>query len=275
MKLRAGLLALAVLACGVSAPAQEKPTATPTATPAATPAAVAFVNVNVIPMDRERVLEDQTVVVRGGRIAEVGPAARVKVPAGAVRVDARGKYLMPGLAEMHGHLPHPQMPEAVQRGFLTLFVANGVTTVRGMFGFPTHVALRDRVAKGELLGPRLYVASPPIMGQTAPDPETAARLVREHKAAGFDLLKIHEGLSLASYDAMVKTAREVGIRFGGHVPDDVGLAHALETGMSSVEHMDGFVEALEADDSPIRNADPQTRGAQLHLYLDEKKLPAE
>jgi len=58
------------------------------------------------------------------------------------------------------------------------------------------------------------------------------------------------------------------------VPDDVGLAHALETGMSSVEHMDGFVEALEADDSPIRNADPQTRGAKLHLYLDEAKIPA-
>ena len=74
--------------------------------PADTPP-VAFVNVTVVPMDRDGAVADQTVIVRGGVITEVGPAARVRVPAGALRVDGRGKYLMPGLAEMHGHLPNP------------------------------------------------------------------------------------------------------------------------------------------------------------------------
>jgi imidazolonepropionase-like amidohydrolase len=125
---------------------------------------VAFINVSVAPMDRERVIENQTVIIRDGRIAEIGPAAKVKVPAGAQRIDATGKYLMPGLAEMHGHLPHPNQGETVANSFLTLFVANGVTTVRGMFGFPNHPALRARIAKGEVFGPRLYAASPALNG---------------------------------------------------------------------------------------------------------------
>ncbi|MEW6212638.1 MAG: amidohydrolase, partial [Acidobacteriota bacterium] len=105
---------------------------------------VAFIHVNVVPMDSERIIENQTVIIRDGRIAEIGPSAKVKIPRDALRIEARGKYLMPGLAEMHGHLPNPNQGEAVTQSFLTLFVANGVTTVRGMFGFPNHPALRDR-----------------------------------------------------------------------------------------------------------------------------------
>jgi imidazolonepropionase-like amidohydrolase len=74
---------------------------------------VAFTDVAVIPMDRERVLEGQTVLVRNGRIEAVGPAGAVRVPAGATRVDGRGKYLMPGIAEMHAHVPGEQNPQAV------------------------------------------------------------------------------------------------------------------------------------------------------------------
>jgi imidazolonepropionase-like amidohydrolase len=234
---------------------------------------VVFVDVSVVPMDRERVLEHQTVVVRGGRIAEIGPSAKVKPPSDAVVVEGRGKFLMPGLAEMHGHLPHPSQGEPVTKAFLTLFVANGVTTVRGMFGFPNHVALRDSVARRETFGPRLFVSSPALSGQSVPDPETGRRLVREHKQAGFDFLKVHEGLSKTSYDAIVATAKEVGIRFGGHIPDAVGLDGALAARQSSIEHLDGYLEALEADDSPIKNADPQTRAAKILDYLDERKIP--
>ena len=115
-------------------------------------------------------------------------------------IQAKGKYLMPGLAEMHGHLPHPNLGEQVANSFLLLFVANGVTTVRGMFGFPNHPALRDRLSRGELLGPRLYVAGPALSGQSVKSPEEGEQKVREYKQAGFDLLKIHEGLSVAAYD---------------------------------------------------------------------------
>jgi len=224
-------------------------------------------------MDRERVLEDQTVIVRDGRIAEIGVANKVKIPESAQRIEARGKYLMPGIAEMHGHLPHPNQGEKVANSFLILFTANGVTTVRGMYGFPNHPAIREKIAKGELLGPRLYVASPALHGNAVKSPEDGERLVREYKAAGFDLLKIHEGLSKQTYDRIVAVAKELGIPYGGHVPDDVGLLHALKSGQASIEHIDGYVEAMEADGSPIKNADPQTRGQKLHEYLDERKIP--
>src|SRR5229473_3064813 len=95
---------------------------------------VVFENVNVIPMDRQRVLERQTVIVRDGRIAEIGPARKVKAPDGALRVDGSGRYLMPGLAEMHGHLPPPNTPREAVENLLFLYLANGVTTVRGMLG---------------------------------------------------------------------------------------------------------------------------------------------
>jgi imidazolonepropionase-like amidohydrolase len=235
---------------------------------------VAFVGVNVVPMDRERVIENQTVIVRDGRIAEIAPASKLKAPAGALVIEAKGKYLMPGLAEMHGHLPHPNLGEQVANSFLLLFVANGITTVRGMFGFPNHPALRDKINRGEVLGPRLYVAGPAMTGQSVKSVEDAEQKVREYKQAGFDLLKIHEGLTLAEYDAIVALAGKLGMPFGGHVPDDVGLLHALKSKQSSVEHLDGYVEAMEADDSPIRNADPTTRAQKLVYNLDERKIPS-
>jgi imidazolonepropionase-like amidohydrolase len=235
---------------------------------------VAFVGANVAPMDRERILENQTVIVRDGRIAELGPADKIKVPAGAFVIQAKGKYLMPGLAEMHGHLPHPNLGEQVANSFLLLFIANGVTTVRGMFGFPNHPALRDKINNGEILGPKLYVAGPALSGQSVTSVEDAEQKVRDYKKAGFDLLKIHEGLTLAEYDRIVAVANELGMPFGGHIPNDVGLLHALKSKQSSVEHLDGYVEALEADDSPIRNADAMTRAQKLVYNLDERKIPS-
>ena len=121
--------------------------------PASIPAqqgTVAFVNVNVVPMDRERVLQNQTVVVQNGRISALGPAASTAIPSGALRVDGRGKYLMPGLTEMHGHITagnNVYSPENV----LFLYIAGGATTVRGMQGQPAHLPLRQRVESGELV----------------------------------------------------------------------------------------------------------------------------
>ncbi|MGH7537546.1 MAG: amidohydrolase family protein, partial [Gemmatimonadales bacterium] len=215
---------------------------------AAQDGAVAFTHVAVIPMDRERVLEDQTVVVRDGRIAELGPAGTTPVPAGALRVDGRGKYLIPGLAEMHAHVPSPQAEAQLGAGFtehvLFLYLANGVTTIRGMLGHPAHLALRERMARGDLLGPTLYTSGPSFNGNSAPDPETARRMVREQQAAGYDFLKIHPGLSRETFDALAKTADSVGIRFAGHVPAAVGLERALAARYASIDHLDGYVEQL-------------------------------
>ena len=210
---------------------------------------VAFANVTVLPMDREGVLADQTVVVRDGRIAEVGPAARVRVPAGALRVDGRGRYLMPGLAEMHGHLPNPNAGAAITETVLFLYVANGVTVVRGMQGNTDHLDLKRRVAAGEVLGPRLFVPGPQLSGNSVPTADSGRRLVEAQQAAGFDHVKIQEGLARDVYDTIVATAKRVGIAFAGHVPNAVGVPHALASGQKSIDHLDNYVETVGGPDS--------------------------
>lgn len=213
--------------------------------PAVPPQAVtAFVNVTVIPMDRDRTIPGQTVIVRDGKIAAIGPVASTAVPNGAQRVDGAGKFLMPGLAEMHGHVTAQPGPLANTTMFL--YVANGVTTVRGMQGSPYHTTLREHVNRGEMIGPRFYPAGPQ-MGQNVRTPAIADSVVRAQKAAGFDLVKIQEGMPRASYDATVATARAINMPFGGHIPDDVGLWHALAMKQGTIDHLDNFMEAITPD----------------------------
>jgi imidazolonepropionase-like amidohydrolase len=228
-------------------PAIFKPTFTARAVEA--DSVVAFVDVRVIPMNRDGVLDHQTVIVRDGRIAQIGPAAQVKAPRGAITVDGRGKYLMPGFSEMHGHLPSPNAGPELTENVLFLYVANGVTTVRGMQGSLPHLELKARIARGELLGPRLWVPGPPLSGNSAPTPEAGRRAVEEQQASGFDHLKIQEGLSRETYDTIVATAKRLGMRFAGHVPDAVGVYHVLESGQASIDHLDNYVETVGGPDS--------------------------
>ena len=203
----------------------------------------AIVGVTVIPMDREQTLPDHTVLLRDGRIAAVTPAGEASIPEGAERVSGAGRFLIPGLAEWHGHLPggsaSPQRVEEV----LMLYAANGVTVVRGMQGHPSQLALRERIAAGEIVGPRLLVGSPALGGRVE-SPEEARRLVAEYAEAGFDLLKVHEGFAPEVYAAVVAAAGERGIPFAGHVADRVGLFDALAAGQDTVDHLDNFVETL-------------------------------
>ena len=214
-------------------------------------ASIAFVDVTVIPMDSERVLPGQTVLVGGDRIVRVGPSATVTVPDGAVRIDGRGKFLIPGLGEMHGHNPPVGSSQEYIENTYFLFLANGVTTVRGMLGWPGQLELRDKVHKREILGPSLYLAGPSFSGGAVQNPAAAEARVRQQKAEGWDLLKVHPGLSRASYDAMARTAHELGMRFAGHVPADVGLIHAIERRQESIDHVDGYIELLQADSAPV------------------------
>jgi Amidohydrolase family len=235
-------------------------------------ASLAFVNVSVVPMDRETVLPRHTVVVRGDRIVRMGPSAEVKAPAGAVVVDGTGKFLMPGLAEMHGHLTGGN--DALNERILLLNVARGITTVRGMLGHPSHLALRERVRKGELLGPTIYTSGPSLNGTTVPDAAAAERLVAEQKAAGYDFLKIHPGILRGPFDALAAAAGKAGIGFAGHVPIDVGLHRALEARYRSIDHLDGYVEALLREGAPVDPKQPGFFGFNFVGHLDESKLPA-
>ena len=238
-----------------------------------TDAVTAFVDVTVIPMDRERRLPGQTVVVRGDRIVEIGPAARVKVPEGATRVEGKGRFLMPGLAEMHAHIPGGQASDSAVERTLFLYVAGGLTTVRGMLGHPRHLELRARAARGELLSPTIYAGGPSLNGNSIPDPAAAERAAVEQKEAGYDLLKIHPGVSRAAFDALVASARRVGIPFAGHVPEDVGIHRAIEAEYASIEHLDGYVEAMLREGAPVRADESAFFGLNLGEHLDESKLP--
>jgi imidazolonepropionase-like amidohydrolase len=237
-------------------------------------ATYAFTNVNVVPMDSDRVLADQTVVVQAGRITAVGPAASVRVPAGAVRIEGRGRYLLPGLAEMHGHIPGGASA-ALAEDVLFLYVAAGATTVRGMQGHPSQLELKRRVEAGELLGPRMWLAAPPLSGgaNSAATPENAERLVRAAKDAGFDLLKVHEGIPAESYAAIVRTAREVGLPWGGHVSEYVGVAGALAARQSTIDHIDDYLDAMQPPGSPALAASGAERVRLLPLHADESRIP--
>lgn len=214
----------------------------------AEPGTIAFTNVDVIPMDREGVVAGQTVIVVDGVITEMGPADEIDVGDGATIIEGDGRYLMPGLAEMHAHVPSSQdPPREVVEDILFLYVANGITTIRGMLGSAYQIPLADEIERGEVLGPTLYVAAPSLNGNTAPTPEAAEQLIREHHAAGYDLQKIHPGVPLEAWDRMVEVAAELDFTFGGHVPADVGLVHAIETGMSTVDHLDGYVQAVAGE----------------------------
>jgi len=228
----------------------------------------AFIDVTVLPMDAERVLAHHTVLVSGDRIVAVGPNATVKIPADAQRIEGTGKFLMPGLGEMHGHNPPLGSASAYIENVYFLFVANGVTTVRGMLGWPGQLELRDQVKAGTLTGPTLYLAGPSFSGGGANavlSPSAAAARVRQQKTEGWDLLKVHPGVKREVYDAMAKTADEVGIRFAGHIPADVGLVHAIERRQETVDHLDGYIEHLGADTGPV---DPAQLAAIVKLTHD-------
>ena len=181
----------------------------------------------------------------------MGPAEEADIPDGAVIVDGEGKYLLPGLAEMHGHIPPPTETEEFIESVLFMYVANGITTVRGMQGRDGQLELRERARKGELIAPNLYLAGPAFSGNTIESPEQAVERVRTQHGEGWDLLKVQTGLSVDEYDAMANTANELGIRFGGHVPAEVGIEHAIEMGQETFDHLDGYMTYLDGATEPV------------------------
>src|SRR5262245_56226238 len=120
-----------------------------------------------------------------------------------------------------------------------------------MIGGPRDLRVREEVARGARLGPRIFTAGPSINGNSVPDARAGGRTVTEQRAAGYDLLKIYPGVPRAAFDEVARTARAEGIPFAGHIPADVGLVRALMSGIRTVEHLDGYVEALQKDGTAV------------------------
>jgi imidazolonepropionase-like amidohydrolase len=240
-KLLIALLAVLILAV---APAAQAPTSQPAAP-------LLLTHVNVVDVVAGTVQRDQDVVVRGDTIASVAPAGAA-APAGARTVDATGKFLVPGLADMHVHW--------YDERYLGLFIANGVTTVRQMWGFPLHFVWMGRIQNGGLLAPRMHVASAIVDGPNpvwpnstvVADPADAAKVVAAIKTGGYDFVKVYSRLSKDAFLAIAKAARENEIPFAGHVPPTINAGEASDAGQKSIEHMTGILLAASSDEARLR-----------------------
>ncbi len=216
------------------------------------PESIAFTNVNVVPMDVEGVLPGQTVLIQDGRIHQVGPVDQVAVPDDAQVIDGAGRYLMPGLADMHVHVK--------EENELLLFLAHGVTTVRDMWGttglqlrmgFPDQRQMRAQIQAGDLLGPTIFTAGPVMEGEprTTPlmtaitTPEEAVASVRQQKAQGYDFIKVYDYPSPEVYAAILETATEEGLVVAGHAPKNVALEDILAGGQLTIEHLSGLIDS--------------------------------
>jgi imidazolonepropionase-like amidohydrolase len=271
------LLAVAGPACARIPPAAPAPRPAPLA-----PGAVAFEHVHVLRMDRDVVLRDQTVVVRDGRIDAVGPADRVGIPADAVRIDGRGRYLMPALADMDVQLS----PNSWRlRRELALYVAHGVTLVRNLDGRSPHLRWRDRVRRGELLGPTILTCGPPIGSDTsllgrsddllgnriAALGTGVERLLRDRRAvvsirpevmdqrrAGYDCVAVDSpsDWTPSRYDALATAARATGMPLAGHLARNLPLEVNLR-GRTTADRLDAYFRAQLTPE--VYSDDPASR----------------
>jgi hypothetical protein len=205
--------------------------------PAGTP--IAIVNVNVLPMSDDRVLAAHTVVVENGIITRMGAVGSVSIPPAAYTIDGAGKYLIPGLVDLHVHLA--SNPEDERRALLKLFVANGVTTVLNLRGTPEILELRSAVAAGRVFGPTLYTAGPFVNEPFVTTPDEVERAVVEQKRAGYDFVKLHGNLSREAYARLNAVARREGIRVVGHAPRSLGVEAMFAERQYALAHAEEFL----------------------------------
>ncbi|NMO20441.1 amidohydrolase family protein [Pyxidicoccus fallax] len=201
---------------------------------------------------------DMTVLIRDERIVELRPSKDVELPEELKTVDLQGRYLIPGLADMHIHT------QDMEQVFPLLHVVNGVTTVREMDGTPFALEWRRKIEQGQLLGPRMVLGSPiidgtPSLWQNSPVPHIAVRdeaearaRVREAKSQGYDFIKVYSRLSREAYFGIADEAKQLGIPFAGHVPDRVTNAEALEAGQASFEHLYGVMYETSSEEAALR-----------------------
>src|SRR6185436_15082899 len=186
-------------------------------------AATAFVGVNVVPMDSERVLIGQTVIVDDHHVQTIGPVAGVDIPVDARVVYGRGRWLVPGLIDMHVH---------IRQADLQRYIENGITTVRDLAGLDSVLAIKQSNA----FGPRMFVASKLLTGPNAQNPpfsfvvtrvQDAVSVVDAQLARGCDSIKVYDDLSRDVYDALVNAAHARGVKVAGHVTRNVDVRHAM------------------------------------------------
>ena len=214
----------------------------------------AIVDVSVVPMDRETVLQHQTVVVSGGRITAMGSLRKTRPPQGAEIIDGRGKYLIPGLTDAHVHL--------MTTSELPLYTANGVTTVFNLDGRPGHLLWKKQIAEGKLLGPTIFSTGPIFYG--ANNVEDAVKKVDEAVDEGYDAFKIYNPVKKDQYAAVADEVHKKNLLFIGHIARDVDVDRTLAAGQS-IAHMEEFTYTY---------FNPKRSDKWDDIVLDTSKIPA-
>jgi len=229
---------------------------------------LAITNVSVIPMDRERVLPHETVILREGRIAAMGPFDRVAIPADAQRVDGSGRFLIPGLVDAHVHYDeedpavHPRV-DTINRELSALFLAAGVTTVMNLCGSRGNLELRDSIARGDVAGPRMFT-SPPCLDDSTMSEAQGDSAATASKAAGYDFLKVYSFLSATGFRGIMAGAHRAHIPVVGHIPVRVGLQPMLDAGAVGIVHAEEFLY-----NAPFRLQYGETGAGSMRLDVHE------
>lgn len=216
---------------------------------------VVFEGVTLIPMDEERVLENQTVVVNEGRIVAIGDSDMIKAPVGAQVIAGEGRYLMPGLSDMHAHIAGYELDStaaadtrALARNQFLLYLAGGVTLLRDTGGSPGHVDYARQIESGELLGPDFFFTSRILEGEDAvwdfstkvTEVEQVEPLIASFAENGYWGVKVYHTLSDPVYRAIMETAAHYELPVVGHVPFETGIEEVLKLGQFSIEHLRGY-----------------------------------
>ena len=225
---------------------------------------IAITGVTVIDASGAPAQPNQTVIVRGNRIAEVGPQLKVKVPSDAVIIDGRGKFLIPGLWDMHTHVAGISADPAWGDKLLPVYLAHGVTGIRDMAGnLEKLLEWKEEQARGELVGPRMVVSGPFLDGSAdgftfkadvvvVTTPYQAQAAVQDLARRGADFIKIGSRISPEVFQAIADEAKRQKLAFLGHLPEGVTVARASDTGMKSIEHVNGFALAVSAKEEELR-----------------------
>lgn len=204
---------------------------------------VVFRNVNVIPMTEETVLWKQSVHIKDGKIEEIDDFDDLEISEDAKVINARGKFLMPGLSDMHIH--SDEADKATDR---ILYVANGVTLVRNMWGAPGNLGEREAYRQKQLLGPEFHTTGPLLDGPGSywdgtvviEKPEEVAGIIHQIKEDGYDAVKVYDMLTEDVYNEIVAVSKSLDLPVVGHVPYQVGIKKAIAAGQRSIEHMTGL-----------------------------------
>ena len=204
---------------------------------------LAITGVNVVSMIDARIDAQQTVIVRGDRVEQVGPSGSVVVPEGARVIDGRGRWLIPGLIDAHVHVRQRDLPA---------YLASGITTVRDLAGLDSVLSIAAAIDRGDLAGPRVVTSTLLINGPNPRSPSFAVvirrsadadALVAQQLARGCRWVKLYENLPIDVYDALVGAARARGAPVAGHVSAFVDVRHAIES-QDSIEHLNGYDRAV-------------------------------